>query len=148
LLLPKLSAPQAAAPCEHGFASALLHRDLIAANEASLAFVSTITHELKTPLAAIRGYSDLMHAGLTGEINESSGAFLESINRNVTRTTTYIQNLADITRLEAGRLNVLAEPVDFGGVMENAVRAVRADYEEKGTRLHLDCPCAAARAGR
>jgi signal transduction histidine kinase len=127
-----------------GFASALLHRDLIAANEASLAFVSTITHELKTPLAAIRGYSDLIHSGLTGEISSKQRRFLESINRNVTRTTTYIQNLADISRLEAGQLDVLAETTSFENVIQDAVRAVQADYDEKGVRLHVDIPPALA----
>jgi signal transduction histidine kinase len=120
--------------------SALLHQELAAAKEVNHAFVSTIAHELKTPLAAIRGYSDLMHAGLTGPINDKQRHFLVSINRNVTRTTTYIQNLADLTRLEAGRLKLLAEPVDLLEVVENAVRAVRAEYEEKGTQLHLELP--------
>jgi signal transduction histidine kinase len=127
-----------------GFASALLHRDLIAANEASLAFVSTITHELKTPLAAIRGYSDLIHSGLTGEITAKQRRFLESINRNVTRTSTYIQNLADISRVEAGRLDVLAETTSFENVVQDAVRAVQADYDEKRIRLHVNIPPALA----
>lgn len=123
-----------------GLGSALLSRELSAAKESNHTFVSTVAHELKTPLAAIRGYSDLMHSGLTGEINDKQRRFLESINRNVTRTTTYIQNLADLTRLEAGRLNLRGDPVDFLEVVENAVQAVRAVYKEKGTRLHLELP--------
>ncbi len=119
---------------------ALLARKLAAAREANHVFVTSIAHELKTPLAAIRGYSDLMHSGLTGEINDKQRRFLESINRNVTRTTAYIQNLADLTRLETGRLELLAEPVDFFEVVQKAAQAVRAEYEEKGTRLHLELP--------
>lgn len=122
--------------------NALLYRELAQANEGRLLFVSRIAHELKTPLAAIQGYSELIHSGLTGEITPKQRKFLASIKRNITRATSYIQNLADITRLEAGRLDLLIEPRDFGLVIEEAARAVRDDYEERGTRLQLDVPAA------
>ncbi|MDT8305334.1 MAG: GAF domain-containing sensor histidine kinase [Anaerolineae bacterium] len=122
--------------------NALLYRELAQVNEGRLFFVSKIAHELKTPLAAIQGYSELIYSGMTGEITPKQRKFLASIKRNVTRSTAYIQNLADITRLEAGRLDVFIEPRAFGAIIEEAVRDVRDEYEEKGTRLELDVPTA------
>jgi signal transduction histidine kinase len=122
--------------------NALLFRELAATNEAKLRFVSKISHELKTPLAAIQGYSELIHSGLTGEITPKQRKFLAAIKRNIARSTTYIQNLTDFTRLEAGRLELVIEPRDFRQIIDEAVSAIRDEYHEKETQLHLDVPAA------
>ncbi|MDX1689154.1 MAG: histidine kinase dimerization/phospho-acceptor domain-containing protein, partial [Candidatus Promineifilaceae bacterium] len=102
-------------------ANALLHRQVIAANEAKSEFVSLVSHELKTPLTAIRGYADLMLGGMTGDVNERQRKFLQTIGRNIEKTNQLIQDLTEISRIETGKLNVEPAPISFATVVSESV---------------------------
>src|SRR5260221_11733146 len=60
----------------------------ISANRSKSEFVSTVSHELKIPMTSIKGYSDLMLSGATGQLNENQTSFLTTIRTNVNRMAT------------------------------------------------------------
>ena len=76
------------------------------ANIAKSDFISFISHELKTPMTSIRGFTDLLAAGSVGPINEAQENFLVTIRTNVTRMNTLVSDLADLSRIEANRLRL------------------------------------------
>ncbi|KAA3653957.1 MAG: GAF domain-containing protein, partial [Chloroflexi bacterium] len=80
--------------------NAILIEKVNEANQAKSEFVSMVSHELKTPMTAIRGYVDLLLSGMTGELNEQQLNFMETIAANIRRMGQQIQDLTDISRIE------------------------------------------------
>jgi len=82
-------------------------------------FVANVSHELKTPLTAIKGYSELL---LTSSINEEKAKnFIKIINQEADRLTKLINDLLDISKLEAGRIEIRKEVVDIRKIIRNRV---------------------------
>jgi PAS domain S-box-containing protein len=73
-------------------------------------FVSNVSHELRTPLTAIKGSVDNMLDGLTGDLNEKQGRYLVRIKSNADRLARLINDLLDLSRIEAG---IKLKPVNF-----------------------------------
>ncbi len=120
--------------------NAQLYAEVQRANLAKSDFVSFVSHELKTPMTSIRGYSDLLAAGAVGEVNEAQTEFLTTIRSNIQRMATLVSDLADVSRIEAGRLHLDFSSVDLAEVVEEVMRSTRAMYEEKAHQLALDLP--------
>ncbi len=94
--------------------------------EADLAkseFVSFVSHELKTPMTSIRGYTDLLLGGAVGEVNEAQENFLITVRSNVNRMATLVSDLADISRIESGRLRLEFAPVEITSVVNEVIRS-------------------------
>jgi GAF domain-containing protein len=95
--------------CDHAaiaISNAQLYEDLQAANIAKSEFVSLVSHELKTPMTSIRGYADLLAQGTVGPINEIQGNFINTIRSNVNRMSNLVSDLADVSRIEAGKMRL------------------------------------------
>lgn len=121
-------------------ANAILVEQVNAANEAKSDFVSMVSHELKTPMTSMRGYTDLLLSGMTGQINDQQRGFLETIAVNIRRMSQQIQDLTDISRIETGKLNVNPTPISFVDVVNETLQIVQGPCDEKGIRLHLQLP--------
>ena len=121
-------------------ANSLLYEQVTEANQAKSEFVSMVSHELKTPMTAIRGYVDLMLNGLTGELSDQQRNFLETIASNARRMGQQIQDLTDISRIEMNRLNMELGPTAFKNVVEETLKTTQTLYEEKEIGLELDIP--------
>ena len=121
-------------------ANALLYSQVIAANRAKSEFVSMVSHELKTPMTSIRGYTDLMLTGVTGVITEQQKGFLGTIQANIRRMGTLIQDLTDISRIETGHLHVEPAVVSFTAMIAETLPVVQTAYVEKNIRLHVETP--------
>lgn len=87
-------------------------------------FVSVVSHELRLPMTSIKGYTDLMLKGMTGEINEMQTNFLAVIRNNVERMSRLISNLSDLSKAEEGRLLLQKDTFPIGMVVQNARAAV------------------------
>ncbi|MGE5216889.1 MAG: ATP-binding protein [Chloroflexota bacterium] len=70
-------------------------------------FVSNVSHELRTPLTAIKGSVDNMLDGLTGSLNEKQARYLTRIKSNTDRLSRLINDLLDLSRIEAGRIDIM-----------------------------------------
>jgi signal transduction histidine kinase len=121
-------------------ANAQLYAEVQRANLAKSDFVSFVSHELKTPMTSIRGYADLLAAGAVGPVTDAQGEFIATIRSNVSRMATLVSDLADVSRIEAGRLNLEFAPVDLAEVVDEVTRSTRAMFEEKSQALTLDLP--------
>ncbi len=80
------------------------------ANRLKSEFLATMSHELRTPLNAMIGFAELLMAGLSGPLNEKQHHKIERIHLNSRRLLELINNLLDLAKIEAGRVEVLHEP--------------------------------------
>lgn len=117
--------------------NALLYAQVQSANLAKSEFISFISHELKTPMTSIKGYSDLLAQETVGTINQAQADFLGTIRSNADRMATLVSDLADISRIESGRLKLDFEALDLGEVLEEVIRSVRQRLQAKNHRLIL-----------
>ena len=91
-------------------------------------------------MTSIKGYSDLLHAGAVGEINEEQKRFLSIIKSNADRLTALINDLLDISRAEAGRVQLEFKPLYMGEIVLEVVNSFRGQIESKGLELVVDIP--------
>jgi signal transduction histidine kinase len=120
--------------------NAQLYSEVQRANLAKSEFVSFVSHELKTPMTSIRGYADLLSAGSVGPVNDAQGEFLSTIRFNIQRMATLVSDLADISRIEAGRLHLDFAPVVMREVVDEVVRSTQALADEKDHHIKIDMP--------
>ena len=124
--------------------NAQLYADLQSANIAKSEFVSLVSHELKTPMTSIRGYADLLAQGAVGPVNEVQTNFLNTIRSNVMRMATLVSDLADVSRIEAGRMRLEFSAVSLGDVIQEVARSQQGQIDQKGqsleVRISLDLP--------
>jgi signal transduction histidine kinase len=73
-------------------------------------FLANVSHELRTPLNAIIGFSDMLMAGMSGPLNEKQNHKLDRLKENGKRLLALINDLLDLTRIEAGRLEMVENP--------------------------------------
>jgi len=109
-----------------------------AANQAKTEFISFVSHELKQPMTAIKGYTDLLVKGLAGDLTETQRSFLEVIRSNVNRMDTMVQELLDMSRIESGRLRLEIGQVALREAIEEAVRAIRQEIEARRQTLEVE----------
>lgn len=120
--------------------NAQLYAVVQSANIAKSEFVSFVSHELKNPMTSIKGFSELLAAGAVGPINEAQANFLATIRSNVERMSTLVSDLADVSRIEAGRLRLDFNSVSLREVVDEIVRSLRRQIEEKNQRLVIELP--------
>jgi len=103
----------------------LLHAKIAAesANRAKSEFLTTMSHELRTPLTAIIGFSDVMLGGISGEFNEQNRKFLNNIANSGKHLLTLINNILDLSKIEAGKMELDLEIFSVSEVF-NDTRAV------------------------
>ena len=120
--------------------NAQLYVDLARANDSKSEFVSFVAHELKTPMTSIKGYTDLLLGGVTGEINERQESFLGTIKSNIERMNTLVSDLNDVTKLQTGNFHMEFAPVDFRNVIEETLRPLQRQIDDKGQTLDIQLP--------
>lgn len=81
-------------------------------------FMNTTTHEIQTPLASIQGYSELIREILRSGDYEKASQYFEVIERNVSRLKVLSDDMLDMQRLEAGRVELVVEPVAVGALFD------------------------------
>jgi signal transduction histidine kinase len=120
--------------------NARLFDQLQQAVDAKTEFVSFVSHELKQPMTAIKGYADLLSRGVSGTLNDQQQQFVTIIRNNVQRMDRMVQDLLDISRIEAGRLKLEMASVDPVAMTQEAVAALAQEIAGKGQSLYLDIP--------
>jgi len=103
-------------------------------------FLTVVSHELQTPLTAIKGALELVLDDDTGQLSRVQRRFLETIERNSTRLVALVGDLLDLSRLEAGRVELEAQPLDTPSLVRGALAAVSNLFEARGTMLRVDVP--------
>jgi len=114
-----------------------LNQKVQEANRLKTEFVTVVTHELRSPLTSIAGYLDLLlEEGHEGA--EAREAYLQIVKRNADRLLELINDLLDLARLEAGKLELKRSPLDLEGLIQEVSGALRPQIEGKGQHLRLD----------
>ncbi|HEV7281424.1 MAG TPA: HAMP domain-containing sensor histidine kinase [Pirellulaceae bacterium] len=99
-------------------------------------FVSNVAHEMKTPLAGIKAYVELLaDGGLDAETRDS---FLETIDVQTDRLKRLIDNLLNMARIEAGVVHVAKEPISLNACLEEAARIVQPSAAAKQIDLKIE----------
>lgn len=138
LYVQVLTLPQASARAGLDFALLLSPED--AEHRAMANFITTISHEARTPLTVIRGFSDLLLRGLAGPMDVEQQEIVEAIRRHASNTTRPINNAIIIADLDAGTIRTEREPADPKRPIEGALYPLRSQIESKGLSLTVDLP--------
>ncbi|MDD1619840.1 MAG: PocR ligand-binding domain-containing protein [Methylococcaceae bacterium] len=118
-------------------AELLLARDAAeAANKAKSVFLANMSHELRTPLNAILGFSGMMRRD--PQITESQRENLDIINRSGEHLLTLINDVLEIAKIEAGKLQLDIAPFDLGGMVRDVTDMMQLRARDKGLQLLLD----------
>jgi PAS domain S-box-containing protein len=108
------------------------------ANRLKSEFLSTMSHELRTPMNAIIGYAQLMLDGLDGELTPQQQADIAQIARSADQLLQLINDVLDLSKIEAGRLELSPEPLDVNRIVENVCAELRAQAMAKGIALRIE----------
>ncbi|MDO8753841.1 MAG: GAF domain-containing protein, partial [Anaerolineales bacterium] len=120
--------------------NAQLFGEVQRANLAKSDFVSFVAHELKNPMTSIKGYSELLAGGAVGQINEMQTSFLQTIKSNVERMSILVSDLNDNSKIEAGRLLLEFKATQAVDVVEEVIRTIRRQIEDKKQTLEIVTP--------
>ncbi|MAF54041.1 MAG: PAS domain-containing protein [SAR202 cluster bacterium] len=100
-------------------------------------FVSTVSHELRTPVTSIKGFLDLIIEDDSPGFSDEHRTFLEAAARNTQRLERLVGSLLDISRLEAGRLQINVMSFDFRDVVDLTLDDMRADIDGKSLKVSV-----------
>jgi len=104
------------------------------------AFLSMVSHELKTPLHSIKGFVDIILMGKTGRINELQRDFLGSVQVQTLTLQRLIEELLEISRLEAGQVRLRPETIRLAEIAEGVVNRLRPLADESRVELAVQIP--------
>ena len=132
----------------YGISKDVTERNALAAEVARLAarreadrlkseFVSIASHEFRTPLASLVGFTELLLSDETSE--EERKEWVETMHSDATRLSHIVEELLDVSKIEDGGLEVQPEPVDLVAV----IQGVLASFEPHATRHAIEVECAA-----
>src|SRR5207248_3473981 len=103
-------------------------------------FVGFVAHEVKNPMASIKGYAEVLLGGMTGGLNEQQQNFIAVIRRNVVRMQQLVDDLRDLTAQETGNLTLKRAPVSFSNVIVETLRPQQRAIDEKNQTVILQVP--------
>ncbi len=106
------------------------------ANESKSQFLANVSHELRTPLNAILGFSEMMRHGVLGPMqNKRYSEYINDIHASGTHLLDMINDILDLSKAEAGKLELNLEPVNVEETVQAIIRLVRDQAEAADVRL-------------
>ncbi len=120
--------------------NAQLFEQVREANDAKSEFMSTASHELKIPMTSIKGYTKLLQMSAAKISPEQQNEFLNIISNSVDRMAQLVNDLLDVSRIEAGRIRLEISNVQVADVIEDVATALRPHIERKQHELTLNVP--------
>jgi signal transduction histidine kinase/HAMP domain-containing protein len=113
-------------------------RQLEVANRHKSEFLANMSHELRTPLNAIIGFSEVLLERMFGELNAKQDEYLKDIFGSGRHLLSLINDILDLSKIEAGRMELELTKFDLPAAMENALTLVRGRAEAHAIALGLD----------
>ena len=110
-------------------------RQLEAANRHKSEFLANVSHELRTPLNAIIGFSEVLLEKLFGELNEKQNEYVDDILSSGRHLLSLINDILDLSKIEAGRMELELTKFDLPAAVENALILVRERATRQGVKL-------------
>ena len=115
-----------------------VNRELKEMDETKLKFIGTASHELKTPLTAIKANIDFILSEKGGNVPKELKLYLHTSQRNTNRLHGAMDHLLDLTRIKSGRLSLSPEPITLSQVVEGYVHEIKP--VDKYLTVRLDIP--------
>ena len=108
------------------------------ANQAKSIFLANMSHELRTPLNAIIGYSELLYEEIDVSKPQDVRDDLSKIRSAGAHLLDLISNILDLSKIEAGKMDMQIEPLDLCSLLDDIVATVEPIVEKNGNRLEMD----------
>jgi signal transduction histidine kinase len=115
-----------------------LYRQIEAANRNKSEFLANMSHELRTPLNAIMGFSEVLAEQMFGEVNDKQLEYLHDIHSSGQHLLALINDILDLSKIEAGRMELELSRFYLEPLLSNALVLVRERAERRGLTLELD----------
>jgi len=119
---------------------ALARDEALAASRSKSVFLANMSHELRTPLNAIIGYTDLVVGGIYGETNDTQRERLTRVVENGHHLLNLINDILDLSKIEAGRMELYVEAFEIKKVVEHVLQTAQPLAFKNNNELLLDMP--------
>ncbi len=103
-------------------------------------FIASMSHELRTPLNSIIGFTGLLLQGISGKIDDEARKDLDIVYNSSQHLLSLINDVIDISKIEAGKLDIHFEDVKLDDVIEEIVITVSKDAEKKNLKIKTELP--------
>jgi signal transduction histidine kinase len=113
-------------------------RQLEIANKHKSEFLANMSHELRTPLNAIIGFSEVLLERLFGDINEKQDDYLKDIHSSGRHLLNLINDILDLSKVEAGRMELELSTFDVPSAISNAMTLIRERAQQHGIKLAIE----------
>ena len=113
-------------------------RQLEIASRHKSEFLANMSHELRTPLNAIIGFSEVLIEKMFGEVNEKQFDYLKDIHSSGKHLLSLINDILDLSKIEAGRMDLEVSEFDLPAALDNAMTLVKERAQRHGIVLGLD----------
>jgi signal transduction histidine kinase len=110
-------------------------RELETASRHKSEFLANMSHELRTPLNAIIGFSEVLSERMFGDINDKQAEYISDILASGQHLLTLINDILDLSKIEAGRMELELSEFDLPGTIENTLTLVRERATRRGIAL-------------
>ncbi len=114
------------------------NRELLAASQHKSEFLANMSHELRTPLNAIIGFSEVLGDRMFGELNEKQEEYLKDINASGNHLLSLINDILDLSKIEAGRMELELTDFHLPTAVENALMLVRERAGRRSIAIHTN----------
>ncbi len=114
------------------------NQQLAEANRYKTEFLANLSHELRTPLNTILGFAELCASGATGPLNETQLGYAHDVAASGRKMLCLVNDLIDIARYEAGRLEFQPAPLDIPAALQGWIAQFQSEARERGVRLELE----------
>jgi signal transduction histidine kinase len=98
-------------------------------------FYNAISHDLRTPVSAVKGYNELLLQGVAGEMSPQARRYLESSRRAAQTLLSLVSDLLDFAKLEAGKVELDVRPCQLADIVADALATVQPQAAEKELRI-------------
>ncbi|MFO7537432.1 MAG: ATP-binding protein [Chloroflexota bacterium] len=130
-------------PTDQAIGVVIVLRDItkeVEADRAKSEFISNVSHELRTPMTSIKGYTDLLQKGTGGPVTAQQIHLLQIIGRNAERLSLLISDLLNISRIEAGTVELNLRQVQLAKLAQEVIETLLVPAQDKGLSLKLEAP--------
>ena len=103
-------------------------------------FLNAVSHDLRIPLTSILGFAEFLQEGLGGQLNPQQLSFVNQIIESTRYMTRLLNELLDFARMEAGRLRISPDSLDYAELVNRTAETFRHEAERKGVTLQTDVP--------
>ena len=110
------------------------------ASSAKSDFLANMSHELRTPMNAVIGFSGALKSGIAGPLNDKQTEYIEDIQSSGEHLLTLINDLLDLSTVEAGKFEVRLEAFDLSEQIDRCMPLVRKQAETGGVAIDIDIP--------